>query len=182
LEKYLLTILAFVAFYLLIPAGCLLGIASLHHPSYQWRPWLAQMALRLALFGIAISVVIPVSVAVSSMIESTYRESINQTVEKAEKAVEEIESSNKEGEEQNPLATLVDTVTSGATGAVERLRDILNDFIESLAVMVVTSCVIPIVVLLLFVWLIRVLLGINVHIPTRLTHPRSLSKRDRRRL
>ncbi|MDO4539377.1 MAG: hypothetical protein Q4B54_14520 [Coriobacteriales bacterium] len=181
LEKYLLTILAFIAFYILVPAGCLLGIAALHHPSYQWRPWFAQAGARLAVFGIAIALVVPVSVAVSSMIESTYKESIDQTVEKAQKTVEDIEAqSEEESNDNTPLDVLVSSVTAGATNAVERVRECLNDFIESLAMMIVTSCVIPIVVLLLFIWLIRAIFGISIPVPTRITHPRSLAKRGGR--
>ncbi len=184
LEKYLLTLLAFVAFYFMVPLACLLGIAALHHPSHQWRPWLAQMGLRVGVFGIALALVVPVSVAVSGMIENTYRESIEQTVAKAEQTVEDIQESEEaeQAQDQNPLAAIVNTVTEGATDAVERLRDVLNDFIESLAVMIVTSCVIPVVVLVLFVWLIRALFGIDISLPSRITHPRSLTKRDRRRL
>ncbi|MDO4539389.1 MAG: hypothetical protein Q4B54_14580 [Coriobacteriales bacterium] len=181
LEKYLLTILAFIAFYLVLPAGCLAGIAALYHPSYQWKAWLTQAAIRLVVFAVAISVVVPVSVAVSSMIESTYKDSIDQTVEKARKTAEDIKASEKETESKDPISSLVDTVTSGATEAVERVKESLNDFIESLAVMIVTSCVIPIVVLILFIWIMRVLFGIEIPLPSRITHPRSLSKHDHRR-
>ena len=38
----------------------------------------------------------------------------------------------------------------------------LNDFIEALAVMLVTSCVIPVLVLLFFVWITKVILGMEL--------------------
>ena len=40
-----------------------------------------------------------------------------------------------------------------------------NDFLEALAVMLVTSCIIPILVLLSFVWLAKTLLSIQIQIP-----------------
>ena len=39
----------------------------------------------------------------------------------------------------------------------------LNNFIEALAVMIVTSCVIPILVLMFFVWLVKTLLNVEIH-------------------
>ena len=38
----------------------------------------------------------------------------------------------------------------------------LNRFIEAIAVLIVTSCVIPALVLVVFLWLIRLLTGLEV--------------------
>ena len=43
----------------------------------------------------------------------------------------------------------------------------MNDFIEALAIMLVTSCLIPILVLLFFVWIKKVILGVNVELPRK---------------
>ena len=48
--------------------------------------------------------------------------------------------------------------------------EILNRFIESLAVMIVTSCVIPILVLLFSLWIINQVFGFSIPAPSR--HPR----------
>ena len=45
------------------------------------------------------------------------------------------------------------------------LENTLNRFIEAIAVMLVTSCVIPILVLLFFVWLVKLVLGVNITLP-----------------
>ena len=55
-------------------------------------------------------------------------------------------------------------------------RNSLNNFIEALAVMIVTSCVIPILVLLFFIWLAKTILGVRVEVPVGAFHPRA-SKR-----
>ena len=56
-------------------------------------------------------------------------------------------------------------MTEGISGAVNdavgQLKTVLNRFIEALAVMLVTSCLIPILVLLLFAWLVKLMLGIE---------------------
>ena len=67
--------------------------------------------------------------------------------------------------EKSGLSGLFSKVTEGITGAataaVEQLKTVLNRFIEALAVMLVTSCLIPILVLLFFAWLVKLMLGIE---------------------
>jgi hypothetical protein len=49
-------------------------------------------------------------------------------------------------------------------------RNSLNNFIEALAVMIVTSCIIPILVLVFFLWLAKIILGINIDLSTVRLH------------
>ena len=166
LEKYLLTITSYVSFTILIPAACALGIAALF--SEKLRAALGKLAWHLLLFALAIAFAIPAGVKVSSMIEDTYCASIEETIANAEQTTEDIQSATSgetdEGEKSG-LSGLFSKVTEGITGAataaVEQLKTVLNRFIEALAVMLVTSCLIPILVLLFFAWLVKLMLGIE---------------------
>ena len=60
------------------------------------------------------------------------------------------------------IVALVLATTGAATAAVGQLKTVLNRFIEALAVMLVTSCLIPILVLLFFAWLVKLMLGIEL--------------------
>ena len=167
LEKYLLTITSYVSFTILIPAACALGIAALF--SEKLRAALGKLAWHVLLFALAIAFVIPAGVKVSSMIEDTYRASIEETIANAEQTTEDIQSatSGKTDEgEKSGLSGLFSKVTEGITGAataaVGQLKTVLNRFIEALAVMLVTSCLIPILVLLFFAWLVKLMLGIEL--------------------
>ena len=157
LEKYLLTITSYVSFTILIPAACALGIAALF--SEKLRAALGKLAWHLLLFALAIAFVIPAGVKVSSMIEDTYRASIEETIANATSG--EADESEKSG-----LSGLFSKVTEGITGAataaVGQLKTVLNRFIEALAVMLVTACLIPILVLLFFAWLVKLMLGIDL--------------------
>lgn len=168
LEKYLLTVTGYAAFHILIPIACVCG--SL----FVFLGWniLREVAKRLAIFSIAIFLVIPASLKISTLIEETYSASIEQTLETAKQATTEIESSaDAEETEQGLLSGWLSKVTDGisnvATGVSEKVGDLLNDLIEALAVMLVTSCVIPILVLLFFVWIIKILIGIEIPINYR---------------
>ena len=123
----------------------------------------------MLLFALAIAFAIPAGVKVSSMIEDTYRASIEETIANAEQTTENIQSATSgeadEGEKSG-LSGLFSKVTEGITGAataaVEQLKTVLNRFIEALAVMLVTSCLIPILVLLFFAWLVKLMFGIDL--------------------
>ena len=57
-------------------------------------------------------------------------------------------------------------ITSGVTNVLESAKKWVSSLVEAFAVMIVTCCVIPILVLLFFIWLINLLLGLNIQVPT----------------
>lgn len=163
LEKYLLTITAAAAFKVLIPAACAAFAAAALFP--RLRRTAGALAWKLALFGVAIMLVIPVGIRVSDLIEDTYQASIAATIQEAKDATDTIQNSQSENAETEQsglsgfFSKVTDSITGAAAGAVEKLRNVLNRFLEALAVMLVTTCLIPILVLLFFVWLVKLILG-----------------------
>lgn len=65
----------------------------------------------------------------------------------------------------NAVGSAVTNVTSGASEIADKARSVLNGMVEALAVMIVTSCVIPILVLVFFIWLANTILGLDVSVP-----------------
>lgn len=173
LEKYLLTIMGFASFKVLVPVACALLVGALalwNHP--VGRAMLSRLSFKLVLFALAIFCVVPASVFVSGMIEDTYEASIQETIQTVEQTTEAIEESADDGQatdSSNPLSFLLGMpeelgkLTDGA-------RNSLNNFIEALAVMIVTSCIIPILVLVFFLWLAKIILGINIDLSTVRLH------------
>ena len=249
LEKYLITILGLLTFKYLIPIGLIFIGAG----QVRKRPNWCRTGGRIALFGLAIFLVIPLSVRVSDIISDSYQATLNQTLESAEKTEQELNAerekleaeeaeagestksaaaasqngktaagnsgntkqsttgnnkaagnnkatgnnSQTSGNSQSTTATgknsasteaaaakddqdeekptiwqritgipsaVADTATSALTGAsevtqekIEELQTLLNNFLESVAVMIITSCVIPILVLLFFIYVIKLL-------------------------
>lgn len=170
LEKYLLTIMGFASFRVLVPIGMLMfSVMCMIRDERSLREILFQLGVKLVTFGISVFLVVPVSVFVSGMIESTYEASITQTLETAEQTTDAIENSAEQGESSNtsdPLSFLLN-MPDELNKLTESAQNSLSNFIEALAVMIVTSCIIPLLVLLFFVWLARTLLGIEVTVPLR---------------
>ena len=165
LEKYLLTIMAGAAFRVLLPLACVLLAASL----FFCRDTLRMIAKKLALFGLALVLIIPTSVWVSDTIEDTYRASIGATIESAKQTTDAIGEATDDNVDSDTKTGLFSKVTEGissaATAAVDKLKHVLNDFLEALAVMLVTSCLIPVLVLVFFVWLVKLFLGVDLPAP-----------------
>lgn len=159
LEKYLVTITGYAAFMVLIPIGCVLLSISACLKKRAWK----YLAGKLIIFGLAIFLVVPASVKVSDIIEHTYQSSINKTIEDAKQTTEAI--GEAEEEEENALSGIISKVKNSVAEVTSKIENVLNNFIEALAVLIVTSCVIPIAVMLFFVWIVKALLGVNINIP-----------------
>ena len=170
LEKILITITGYATFTFLIPIACVLYAIYLFVPKEAFK----NLAIKLCLFGIVIFIVVPVSVKVSTLIENTYQETINQTIEEAKNI--EGETSNvtegvteEENEDESWWGTITSKVEEGiasigntVSGWVEKGKSMLSKFIDAIAVLLITSCIIPIAVLIFFVWIAKIIFGINI--------------------
>lgn len=162
-EKYLVTMTGYASFLILIPLGCMLYAAGTCLGRSAWE----RIAKKLALFGVAIALVIPASVKVSDLIEHTYQSSIQDTVDAAKQATQEIQSES-EGQQDSDstensgvLSGIISGIKNGVSDISDKVESVLNNFIEALAVMLVTSCVIPVLVLVFFFWLAKSMLGME---------------------
>lgn len=63
---------------------------------------------------------------------------------------------------KDSVGDAVSNVAISSEELVKKVENTLNRFIEAVAVMIITSCVIPILVLLFFFWLIKILLEVDV--------------------
>ena len=167
-EKFLLTVLGVGAFRWVIPLALLCMAVSV----FRYKEKLQPLAARLILVSLALYFAIPASIGCSDLIYDTYRESIEQVIASAEEISDESAALVQE-ENQNGLERIISGVTRAAAALKDKASDILKQFVESLAVLIVTSCVIPVVVLLLFLWVAAQFLGIDVKMdryPFRFRH------------
>ena len=204
LEKYLVTITGYVAFTYLIPIACGLWMLNLICANATVR----KLAAKLAVFGLAISLVVPASVKISDLIGDTYQAQIEATIEDAKNTQSILENSgvvddtnatetsgigtteasgtvtgnvqekenNNSGSVSNifdwakdaisgakdSVANVVKNVTISTEKLVQKVENSLNHFIEAVAVMIITSCVIPMLVLLLFFWMVKIVLDVDL--------------------
>lgn len=164
LEKYLVTLTGYAAFFILIPAACILFAAGI----CLNRTFLKALAAKTAVFGLVIFMIIPISMKVSAMIEETYDLTMEATVKEAQDITDEInDNTDSEG---NVIDKFVSKLKDGVSGLMKKGENLLNHFIEVIAMMMVTSCFIPIVVSLFMLWFVRVLFGVQINVPKELPH------------
>lgn len=154
LEKFLTTIAGFITFRYLLP----IALIGLGVNMFFKNELVKKLAVRLIAFGLILVLLVPASVGLSNLIEKTHEYSIQQTIDEANSASEEINENNS-SENTNALEEFFNKVKGGVTGQLEKFENILSNFIDAVAVLIVTTCVIPIVVLLLFLMLIRQFFG-----------------------
>lgn len=169
LEKYLLTILGFLSLGVLGPvAFALLAISLLMHGRLTTSHALFTLGIRVLLVGIIAIAVVPASVWVTQRIDETYQISISQ---------EESEESKPTDSESQENKNFWDSIASGAAQLVLNLKDGIKsvtdgvveqvtNLIEGAIVMIVTSCLVPLLVLAVFLWMGHSLMGIDVSAPT----------------
>ena len=156
-EKYLLSIIPLGVFRGLFPLACVLLAAG-----RIWNPRLLdRQAGKLTLIGVAMLLVIPLSVRTSDLIYTTFQDSIDSTIASAENLSEETLQLS-EAEDTGMLSSILNRLSETKDSLTEKASTILNRFVETLAVMIVTSCLIPILVLVFFLWVVKQLTGVDL--------------------
>ena len=187
LEKYLLTILWSVGLGILIPFALVLFAVSLGiHGRWSTSTVLRRVATRVLVVAVIGMALVPASVWVSQKVDETYQVSIEQAEQKATGAAEASSSKSKKKSEAKTDKNVLEQLTEGASSLLTSVTDSaksmtdevvqqVTDLIEGVIVMIVTSCVIPLLVLVAFLWLGHTLLGIDISGPANYLTGRFLS-------
>lgn len=146
-EKYLLTIIGFAVFRFILPILCLICLCYVIFTDYQNKDnyIFIRFVSKITLFSLVLICIIPSSVHISSMIDETYKTSINNTVE---------DINNNEASDNS--------IISFTAEISNKIKNWINNFIEYTAVMIVTSCLIPLATLFVFAWLTNIIVGSNI--------------------
>ncbi len=166
LEKMLISVVGYVSFKYIIPFACFLGIIYL----FSKREILRILAIKLAIFGLVLVLAIPASIVISDLIYESYKASIEQTIETANENQEYIDEKKNDLYEEDKnwmekiggyLSNLTSKIGVNLSEIVKKGEETLSAFLDSIAVLIITSCVIPIVVILMFIWIIKILFSFD---------------------
>jgi hypothetical protein len=179
LQKALITVVGHISFAYLIPLACGLGIAYLIFKKEALR----IIAIKLAMFGLIIFAAIPTSIAVAGGINDSYASSIEETAAAAASTAKKAEALSAPNEDKSgasgnildqakeALNGAVQSVTGAISGGLTAVEDIkneavasLNSFMERTALLIVTTCVIPVLTILTFAWLVKLFFGIDTRV------------------
>ena len=160
-EKWMVTITGMLAFKILIPAACVILIIARLLAGEK----MTEMGIKILLVSLMMFAIVPASVVLTEKIDESYQASIQQMIEDTKNDTEQIQSTVGDEKDDSIIERLFSKVKGGVSGTLEKFEKTLNRITEAIAVLIVTSCAIPIGVLLFFLWIIKLVTGVNINIP-----------------
>ena len=171
-EKYSLTLIGKLIFIIVLPIIIgTFGAGLLKHSKK-----ILLKSVNGLLIAALIFFAIPISVGLSNEIKETYEFSLDNTLAEAENAKAKTDDATNDDSDddknfiEGAISKVTDAVSSTVMGGLDSAENFLNTLVESLAVLVVTSCIIPILVLIIFVWVIKKLIEVDLSKPLLICH------------
>ena len=154
LEKYLLTI---IGDFVLLAIGF-------------WKkiPSLRLKFVNIFFIGILLLAIVPTGIHIADQIEDIYSFSLEDTIQEAQNIKDETEDATNEATEEDSnfitgvISKVTDAISNAVTGIVDKGENFLNTVTKSLAILIVTSCVIPLLIVFLFLKLIKYAIGLDL--------------------
>ena len=154
-----------IALVWMIPAACVLGILAIVFEKEMFK----NFAKKLLILGISVIMVVPMSTHFTETVCADYLTYVDETIEEADAGANKINELMTEDAED---ATFFDKLTDAFKTAITDVNDLLAYFknvvkkcVNSVAVMIVTTFVLPMLVMLLFRWLLTELFALHLPAP-----------------
>lgn len=164
LEKLFLTSFGFISFAILIPLSCVLGIIYL----YKKDDKLKSLAIKLTSLALVVVLLVPTSTLFTTLIEnSTFYNEVETSVEETLETKEDV--------------GFWDRLKGKTTELITNAKQKVNEFIDAIAIMIITTCAIPLGTLALLFWIVKMLFGINIKMPKPPKvniNPKKLAKKE----
>lgn len=155
MEKFLLTTFGWVSCTIFIPAACLLMIFN----TFASNKMFITYVKKLLILALALIFIIPVSAKVTTHIQETFSESVSQAFDAVHLLADEADSAA--GEDANAFIAFFTSLKDNVVTLVETAKNMLGIFTDAVAVLLITSCVIPVLTALLFIWIIKMIFAIE---------------------
>ena len=158
LEKLLLTYGVGAALRWLIPIACLLLLAglALRAGKCGWGKRAANFGYKLMALALAVVFLVPASTWVSDNVCAGYMEFVEETIEETDESSSKITDLMMESDSDE---SILDRIADAFKDAISSISDLatyfkntIRRYIKSAAILIVRTCVIPVLTMLLFKW------------------------------
>ena len=143
LEKFLITISGYITFSVLIPLALIIVAAVIISGNRKFL----SLAGKLVIIGFIIYLIVPASIVLSDKIYQTQEDTVSQTIE-------EYNNLDISGDSDSGIIGEITTITSNT---IDKVTSFISNLMESLAVMIVTACIVPALVFVFLVWMMKVM-------------------------
>ena len=154
-----------IALAYIIPAACLLYVAFVLSSKNVFK----NFANKLLILGMAIIIVIPFSTYFTETVCNDYLAYVDETIEEADAGAAKINEVMAASDEE---ATFFDRISAAFKTSIKSVSDLLAYFknvvrkcVNSVAIMLVTTFVVPMLILMLFRWLLKELFALHIPFP-----------------
>lgn len=138
-----------IALACVIPAACVLYILYVLSTKMVFK----DFAKKLLVLGIAVITVIPISTHFTGTVCDDYMAYVDQTIEETEAGAEDLDDSN----------SLIPNVSN----MLANFKNVVKKCVNSIAIMVVITFVVPLLMMFLFRWLLKELFSLQISIPNK---------------
>ncbi len=151
-----------IAFTYMIPAACMLGILGLVFR----RNFLKDLGVRLSILAIALVLVVPCSTHLSKAVGAEYLSYVDSTIEETENGSEKINELQGSGDADSSflekLSDAIKTAINSVSDLLNYFNNIIKKCINSIAILMVTNILIPVLTLIFFWWLTKQLFHVDL--------------------
>lgn len=154
-----------IAFVYIIPAACALYILY----EVFGKEFCKNFAVKLLVLGLAVVFVIPLSTHFTEIVCADYLDYVDETIEEANAGADKVNEVMASGEEEetifDKLSEAFQTAIQGVTDLLAYFEGVVKRCVNSIAIMLVTTFVLPVLTLFLFRWLLNELFAWNLPKP-----------------
>lgn len=156
-----------IAFRYVVPLACgLYAVASL-----TGKKFLKVFAYKVGIFGAALILVVPCSTHFTDVVGKEYLAYVDETIAETKAGADKINEVTDGGDADE---TIFEKLSEAFKTAIEGVNDLIAYFnnaikkcMNSIAILIVTTVVMPFLTLLFFKWLLKELFRISIPVPGR---------------
>lgn len=175
IEKFIILVTGLVVFKWIIPCACLLYMLG---SVLKGKDRFKDIAYKLVVVSLAIVLVMPASVSITKVIRNMYGTTIDETIESAENSAglikESMGAKDVTEDTAKGLAEVIqslkdsgDSIAAGTSEFMRYLEKLFTRYVDAVAILAVTSCIIPILVIVILGYIIKVIFLPNMVINTK---------------
>lgn len=165
LEKILIQYGIKAAFTILIPLSCITGVLFFA----ARKDFLKSLALRLCVFGLAVTFVVPCSTFITGIVATDLSDYVNNTIQETEDGAGKLKEATQSGAEGETmfetLSNLFQTAIHGVSDLMLHFQNTIRKCMNSIAIMILTDCLVPLFTFFILKWILGELFQIAIPMP-----------------
>ena len=169
IEEWMIAIMGIVAFKIIIPIGCIVLLIL----SFFDKPDINRLTCKVMIFAFVLTLVVPCSTWISQRIDAVSDQTIANRVEEVQKNSDDVVADTKDSDESGisgALSNLWSKISGGVQGVLTKFETLLRNLIDTIAAMIVTSCIIPVLIFVFLICITNMIFGKVVELPDPKEH------------